>query len=160
MDFQDGSSTRIGIAPTSQVETENPLMDERGAFPQEEWKMSIIDLFRPASTSALRAPQDHEATSIVMALRHLQSPVLATISDGELRCMMDEAIADGGGILIIGMAPTDIEIQGDRFAAQCLVRLTASPTRLDVRIEGSVDAIGRVAPDAARLCGASLPIAA
>lgn len=114
--------------------------------------MSMMDLFRPeAGTAALRLPEDHETTSIASVLLHIPTPRLAQIADSDLAGMIGRAIEMGGGILQIGLCPSDLEIQGGRFAARCLLRLTTLTSKLEIRFEGGIDDKGRCAPEAAIL---------
>lgn len=100
--------------------------------------------------AALRAPAPHEQVSIATAILHMPSPRLAAIAEPGVRDPLETAIAAGGGVLMMGLAPGDLEIANDRFAANCDVRLTTR-TRLQVRIEGAIDAEGRVSPKLAAL---------
>ena len=122
--------------------------------------MNLMNFFRADPATALRKPREHEAASITDALLHMPAPLLATISRDDLRTMVVDAIAEGGGIVIIGMAQADLEISGDRFAAHCLLRLSTSKARIDMRVSGSIDDLGRVVPEEAVLDSMRLPIAA
>ena len=117
---------------------------------EEEQEMSLMDLFRP-SAGRLRAPEQHEEASITTVLLHMPTPRLARIANDDLSPLIESAISDGGGILQIGLAPSDLEIEGDRFAARCDLRLTTPGSRLEVRIEGSIDSLGMVEPKSATL---------
>lgn len=114
-----------------------------------------IDSFRClfAGQEQLRAPVAHEQASITTAILHMPTPRMAQIADEHLKAVLTAAIAIGGGILIIGMAPSDLEISGTQFTARCDVRLSTSPERISVMIEGQIDERGRVDPSAACLAG-------
>lgn len=101
----------------------------------------------------LRAPAPIEQTSITTAILHMPSPNLAQIADDRLKSLLTAAISVGGGVLMIGMAPSDLEISGECFTARCDVRLTNSSQQLSVLIEGDIDNLGRVAPRAASVLG-------
>lgn len=122
--------------------------------------MNLLNLFRANTAAALRKPCEHEAASITDVLLHIPAPLLATISKDDLRTMVVDAIAEGGGIVIVGLAPDDLEISGDRFAAQCLLRLSTSKAHIDMHVSGSIDKLGRVVPEEAVLNSVRLPIAA
>lgn len=111
--------------------------------------MSLMEMFRPRV--AMRAPQRHERDSITTAIIHMPAPRLARISNDDLSTLVDEAIINGGGIIQMGLAPSDIEIEGSRFAARCDLRLTTPGSRLEVRFEGAIDPLGRVEPTTAVL---------
>lgn len=112
--------------------------------------MSLMQLFRPKATS-LRAPDRHEAASITTVIIHMPTPRLARIADADLSVLVADAMEAGGGILQVGLAPSDLEIEGDRFAARCDLRLTTPGSRLEIRVEGGIDAMGRVDPTCASL---------
>lgn len=106
---------------------------------------------RFVGTRRIRPPRRHETASIATALLHMPTPRLARIADNDLGPLVDAAIAQGGGIHQVGLAPSDLEIEGDRFAARCDLILTTSRASLEIRIEGSIDEIGRVEPQTAWL---------
>lgn len=114
--------------------------------------MSLMDIFRPMlGKRSLRAPEEHETASIATVLLHMPTPTLARIADNDLAPLVGNAIEQGGGIFLIGLAPADLEIEGDRFAARCDLRLTTMASQLEIRVEGAIDACGKVAPNAAVL---------
>lgn len=106
---------------------------------------------------ALRAPVEHEAASMTTAMIHMRTPVLHRIAQGDLRTALETAMADGGGILQMGLAPRDLEIDGPRFQARCDLRLDHDPRDYEIQITGDIDALGRVVPDHASLLGSRIP---
>lgn len=112
--------------------------------------MSLMELFRPRNAT-LRTPERDEAASITTAIIHMPAPRLAGIANDDLSRLVRDAIQDDGGILQMGLAPRDLEIEGDRFAARCDLRLTTPGSRLEIRVEGSIDARGMVQPTTACL---------
>ena len=115
----------------------------------------LMKLFQPQSAAdALRAPSEHEAASITSVLLHIPTPRLAQIADEDLGTLVDAAIDQGGGIHQIGLAPTDLEIQGDRFVARCDLRLSTMRRQIEISFKGAIDERGRVAPEAAILLAA------
>lgn len=114
-----------------------------------------IDSFRrlAAGGPQLRLAQPIEQVSISQALMHIPSPRLAQIADDRLKALTTAAIAIGGGILMLGLSPMNVEITGKRFCARCDVRMTNAPEHLTVLIEGVIDDLGDVDPDAAILLG-------
>lgn len=113
--------------------------------------MSLMDLFRPRADTALRAPREDEGASITSVLLHIPSPRLAQIADNDLAPLINAAIEQDGGIHQVGLAPKDLEIQDGRFAARCDLWLTTSKARLEIRIEGDIDARGFVETSSATL---------
>jgi len=114
-----------------------------------------IDSFRRlvAGRTQLRAAAPIEQASITDAIIHMPSPRLAQIGDERVKALTTAAIALGGGILMMGLSPMALEITGTRFCARCDLRLTNAPEHLTVLIEGRIDDLGRVDPDAAVLIG-------
>ncbi len=113
--------------------------------------MDLMAMFR--RPDALRTPNALESARICTTIQRMPSSDLALIAANDLSAMVVEAIRSrkDGGILQIGMAPSDVEIEGERFAARCDLRLSTPGSRLEVRIEGRFGSDGEVVPDGATL---------
>lgn len=116
----------------------------------------MFGLNRFLQTRDMRAPDARETASIISAVNHIPTPALAEIADPSLKGLVRASLdADGvmgmRGILQIGLATADLEIEEDRFRARCDVRLTTPGSRLEVLIEGDIDMLGRVTPRCATL---------
>lgn len=112
--------------------------------------MDVMSMFQRGD--ALRAPSRIESAWISTTIQRMPSSELASIASNDLCELVVEAIrgSKDGGILQIGMAPSDVEIHGTRFAARCDLRLSTPGSKLEVRIEGRFED-GEVTPDAAVL---------
>lgn len=116
----------------------------------------MFGLNRFLQAREMRAPDAHETTSILSAVMHIPTPALHMISDPSLKGLIQASLDVDGvvgmrGILQIGVATADLEIEEDVFRARCDVRLTTPGSRLEVLIEGDVDRLGRITPRSATL---------
>jgi hypothetical protein len=87
----------------------------------------------------LRVPSISESMEIVEALKRIASPALLDVATGELADELSASVAEGKGIVQVGIAPGEIEIEGGVFRCRIDVRLVGDPWMRHVQVEGSLE---------------------